>query len=222
MIEPTGAAYVTAATVGALHGFEPGHGWPVAATYALGRRRPLASGTLAGLIIGGAHLVSSFAVVALFEVLDHWMDLTDTVWVGFVAGIALIVMGIIQWRRDGHSHGAGDHSHGPVGDLSHRGHHSDGVAEKGLWGIAIFAFALGFAHEEEFAIVALCAGRANCWGVMAAYAVPVAGVILGMTLVSVAAIDRFGKRLDTWRDRLPRISAVILIAMGLAYAVGWL
>lgn len=215
MIEVIGAAYATAATIGALHGVEPGHGWPVAATYALGRRRPWASGTLAGLIIGGAHLVSSFAVVALFEVLNRWIDITETGWVGPVAGLALIVMGIVQWRRGGHSHGPEDHSH------SHEPAEKN-LGEKGLWGIAVFAFALGFAHEEEFAIVALCAGRANCWGVMAVYAIAVASVILALTLVSVAAFNRFREWLEPWRNRLPRISAVILIAMGLAYAVGLL
>jgi ABC-type nickel/cobalt efflux system permease component RcnA len=224
VIEAIEAAYATAATIGALHGVEPGHGWPVAATYALGRRRPWASGTLAGVIIGGAHLFSSFAVVALFEVLNRWIDLTETGWVGPVAGLALIVMGIIQWRRGGHTHGPDGHSQDSRHDHSGNGalHAAEKLGEKGLWGIALFAFALGFAHEEEFAIVALCAGRANCWGVMAVYAFVVAGVILALTLVSVAAFDRFRERLDPWGYRLPRVSAVILIAMGVAYSVGWL
>jgi ABC-type nickel/cobalt efflux system permease component RcnA len=215
MIETIGTAYATAATIGLLHGVEPGHGWPVAATYALGKRRRWASGTLAGLIIGGAHLVSSFAVVALFEALSRWIDLIESEWMGSVAGLALILMGIIQWRRGGHTHGPEGHSHVEAGD-------ADNPGGRGLWGIAIFAFALGFAHEEEFAIVALCAGRANCWGVMAVYAFAVAGVILALTLVSVAAFHRFRERLDPWGRRLPRVSAVILIAMGIAYAVGWL
>jgi hypothetical protein len=206
VIEAIGAAYATAATIGALHGFEPGHGWPVAAAYALGRPRPWASGLLAGLIIGGAHLVSSFAVVALFELVNRWIDLGATGWMGPVAGLALIVMGIVQWRRGGHAHAG----------------HAHDSRRTGLCGITIFAFALGFAHEEEFAIVALCAGRANCWGVMGMYAVAVAGVILGLTLVSVAALDRFRDRLDPWGHRLPRVSGVILTAMGVAYAAGWL
>lgn len=210
MIEGVAAAYATAAAIGALHGVEPGHGWPVAAVYALGRRRPWASGAAAGALIGGAHLVSSFAVVALFEVLDRWVDLTDTGWVGPVAGLALIVMGIVQWRRGGHGHGPNHHDHDrPTPEPN-----------EGLWGIAAFAFALGFAHEEEFAIVALCAGRASCWGVMGVYALAVAGVILALTLASVAAYDRFRDRLDPWRDRLPRISAVILIGMGVLYLAG--
>lgn len=216
MIEGAGAAYVTAAAIGALHGVEPGHGWPVAAVYALGKRRPWASGVIAGALIGGAHLISSFAVVALFELIDRWVDLTDSAWIGPVAGAALIVMGIVQWRRGAHSHGPDGHhdSHPLLHDPVAPG------AREGLWGIALFAFALGFAHEEEFAIVALCAGRTSCWGVMGAYAIAVAAVILALTLASVAAAARFRERVESWRHALPRISAAILIGMGALYVAG--
>jgi len=213
MIEGAEAAYVTAVTIGALHGTEPGHGWPVAAAYALGRRRPWFEGTLAGLLIGGAHLVSSLAVVALFALLDRWVDLTDTAWVGPTAGAVLIAMGIVQWRRGGHSHGDSD---------GHRQRNAEARAGKGLWGIAAFAFLLGFAHEEEFAIVALCAGRATCWGVMGAYALTVAAAILSLTLLSIAAFGTLGERVEGWHHPLQRISAAILIAMGIAYMSGLL
>ncbi len=211
MIEGAEAAYVTAVTIGALHGTEPGHGWPVAAAYAMGRRRPWFEGTLAGLLIGGAHLVSSLAVVALFALLDRWVDLTDSAWIGPVAGAVLIAMGIVQWRRGAHSHiDSGGHGERNAG------------ARDGLWGIAAFAFVLGFAHEEEFAIVALCAGRASCWGVMGAYALTVAAAILALTLLSIAALGKLGERLEGWHHALPRISAAILIAMGIAYLSGLL
>jgi nickel/cobalt transporter (NicO) family protein len=206
VIEGADAAYVTAMTIGALHGVEPGHGWPVAATYAMGWRCPWIGGTIAGTLIGGAHLVSSLAVVALFVLLDRWVDLTDSAWVGQVAGAALIVMGILQWRRGGHSRGDE--------------HKAGSVSREGLWGIAAFAFVLGFAHEEEFAIIALCAGQASCWGVMAAYALTVAAAILVLTLLSIAAIGTLGSRIEGWHYRLPRISAAILIAMGIAYVSG--
>lgn len=90
LIDGIGPAYVTAATVGALHGVEPGHGWPVAAVYALSRRRPWPAAVAAGAIVGGAHLVSSFAVVALFEALDRWAGLSETGWVGPIAGLSLL------------------------------------------------------------------------------------------------------------------------------------
>ncbi len=221
MIEAIGPAYLTAASIGALHGLEPGHGWPVAAVYALSRRHPWPAAGAAGALVGGAHLVSSFAVVALFEVLDRWVGVTETGWIGPLAGLALIIVGVIEWRRGGHRH-ASSPSHS-VGRHRHR--HTDASerpADRGLWGIAVFAFALGFAHEEEFAIIALCAGRASCWWVMAVYATAVAGVILVLTLASVAAFDRFRERLDPWAERLPRISAVVLIAMGILYAIGLL
>jgi hypothetical protein len=57
---------------------------------------------------------------------------------------------------------------------------------------------------------------------MAVYAIAVAGVILGLTLVSLAAIARFRQRCERSRGRLTRISSGILVAMGVAYAVGWL
>ncbi len=205
------AAYLTALAIGALHGLEPGHGWPVAAVYALGRPRRWSAGFLAGVILGGAHLVSSFAVVAGFALVDRWLDVTR--WSGLtrVAGVALMVMGAVQWFRSRRDHR----------------HHHDGAEERvasgtGLAGLAAFAFVLGFAHEEEFAILALCAGRASCWGVMAAYAVTVAAAILGLTLASIAAYQRFRERIDPWHDRIPRASAVVLLAMGAAYLLGWI
>ena len=207
------AAYATAVTIGALHGIEPGHGWPVAAAYALGQRRPWLAGTLAGLLVGGAHLVSSLAVVALFAVLDRWIDLTGTLWFGRVAGALLIVMGLVQWRRGGHSHAPGDGAALPLTKVG---------AREGLWGIAAFAFVLGFAHEEEFAIVALCAGRASCWGVMGAYALTVAAAIVALTLLAIAALGKLAERLQGWHHRLPRIAAGILFAMGIAYLSGLL
>lgn len=212
MIEGAEAAYVTAMTIGALHGLEPGHGWPVAATYAMSWRRPWIGGTIAGMLIGGAHLVSSLVVVALFVLLDRWVDLTDSAWVGPVAGAALIVMGVMQWLRGGHSR---EHSHADE-------HKAGSDSRVGLWGMAAFAFVLGFAHEEEFAIIALCAGQASCWGVMTAYASTVAAAILGLTLLSIAAIGTLGDRIEGGRHRLPRISAAILVAMGIAYVSGLL
>ena len=215
MIAPPGPAYLTALAIGALHGLEPGHGWPVAAVYALGRRRRWVSGLAAGALVGGAHLVSSFAVVALFTFLDRWLGITETPWASWLAGLALVAIGLVQWVR------GSDHRHSPdrAGDR-HDHDEEERLAESGLLGLAGFAFVLGFAHEEEFAILALCAGRASCWGVMGAYALAVATVILGLTLASIAAFDRFRSTLEPWRNRLPRVSAVVLGAMGLLYLLG--
>lgn len=47
---------------------------------------------------------------------------------------------------------AHDHSHD----------HTDEAADGGLYGMAALAFALGFTHNEEFDIIAICTGSDYC------------------------------------------------------------
>jgi nickel/cobalt exporter len=216
LLGATGSVYATALSVGLLHGLEPGHGWPVAAVYALNHRRRWAHGILAGLIIGGAHLISSFAVVAGFVLLDRWLDISGLPYTMQAAGLVLIGMGIYQWFRGAHGH-----AHIHMGPNHHHADHSVRDSERmhngGIWALAVFAFALGFAHEEEFAIIALCAGSLSCWMVMGVYALAVAGSILTLTLLSIATLNRFEDRIGKWIPYLPRMSALILALMGTAY-----
>jgi ABC-type uncharacterized transport system, permease component len=224
---------------GAVHGVEPGHGWPVAASYALNQANKWVYGFAASLIIGVGHLVSSIAMVAVFFYAKAYFELTEVdepltlvgdIQIGgpvsIVAGLLLVGLGIREYRH-GHSHGthsdeSDDHSHEHTHDhdsghahdhdgghahdhdsghahdhdSGHAHDHDSGHAhgdeesddrglfarvrgfvpfvgghshahdseageatERGLFGIAWFAFVLGFAHEEEFEIIALCAGR---------------------------------------------------------------
>ena len=80
-----------------------------------------------------------------------------------------------------------------------------------------FAFALGFVHEEEFAIIALAVGKASAWLVMGVYAVAVALSLVLLTVVAIATLNRFQDRLNKYEHRLPRVSAAVLGVMGLAY-----
>jgi len=108
------ALYAAVATIGLVHGAEPGHGWPVAATYALDREHRLASGLLASVVIGVGHLVSSIAVVAAFLLVAEWVGVADLGWVRYVAGVLLIALGVREYLGDGHSHdhGGDGHDHG--------------------------------------------------------------------------------------------------------------
>lgn len=47
-------------------GVEPGHGWPVAGTYALDRTNTWVAGFAASFVLGVGHLVSSIAMVLAF------------------------------------------------------------------------------------------------------------------------------------------------------------
>lgn len=260
--------------LGFVHGIEPGHGWPVAASYALNRANKWLYGFVAGFVIGVGHLVSSIAMVAVFFYAKSYFSLTQVnepiVLVGvriggpvsLVAGVLLIALGIREYRH-GHSH---DHTHGEHAhnhsehvhtdhehdgyghaDHTHDGHYdhahegvltrlkgslpfvggrphdhggTDETTDRGLLGIAWFAFVLGFAHEEEFEIIALCAGSNHCLSLMGAYALAVIVGIVGLTLLLIAGYERHEERAERYAEYLPLFSAVVLVLMGLGFITG--
>ncbi|QLD89164.1 hypothetical protein HWV07_09015 [Natronomonas salina] len=278
---------VGAIALGAIHGIEPGHGWPVAASYALDQSNKWLYGLAASLLIGVGHLISSLAMVAVFFYAKAYFDLTQvdepiTVLgdlqiggpVSLVAGVLLIALGVREYVH-GHSHGnhGGDHghTHGPdqqhdhdsehphghghdsddqhnhpqghdhsqsqahessglisrlkglvpfVGGHSHSHHELDEAADRGLFGIAWFAFVLGFAHEEEFEIIALCAGSVYCLELMVAYALTVILGIVGLTMLLIAGYQHSEERVERYTPYLPAFSAFVLCLMGLGFITG--
>jgi ABC-type nickel/cobalt efflux system permease component RcnA len=264
-----------AVALGAVHGIEPGHGWPVAASYALDRTNEWRHGFAASFVLGVGHLVSSIAMVGAFFYaksvfgltrIDEPLTVPGGVQIGgpvsLVAGVLLVGLGVREYRH-GHSHGgddgehahqhgspdhgstkhsARDHSHGDVhdhsrsrgrrlvsrvrravpfaGEHSHAGGSADDVAERGLVGIAWFAFLLGFAHEEEFEIIALCAGSNYCLELMSAYAITVVVGIVGLTMLLIAGYQHHRETVERYTPYLPTVSAAVLVTMGVGFAVG--
>ena len=271
-----------AVALGAVHGVEPGHGWPIAASYALDQSNKWLYGFAASFILGIGHLISSIAMVGVFFYAKSYFNLTQvneplTVGglqiggpVSLVAGVLLIGLGIREYRH-GHAHGGHDAehahhenpSHESTGDHSHHeGHehsHADGhdhvddhtrthedaglvdrvvnaipfvgghshahgasedVTDRGLFGIAWFAFLLGFAHEEEFEIIALCAGSSYCLELMSAYAVTVIVGIVGLTMLLIAGYQHSKETVERYTPYLPAFSAAVLIIMGLGFVFG--
>jgi nickel/cobalt exporter len=264
-----------AVALGAVHGIEPGHGWPVAASYALDQSNKWLYGFAASLILGVGHLISSLAMVGAFFYAKGFFNLTQVNEpiavvgdlriggpVSLVAGVLLILLGIREYRH-GHSHGH-DNSHGREGGHDHDDHdhdhdggyghahdhgdshshshggrgivgrlkgfipfvggHSHGspdeAADRGLFGIAWFAFLLGFAHEEEFEIIALCAGSNYCLELMSAYALTVIVGIVGLTMLLIAGYHRYEERVERYTPYLPAVSAAVLVIMGLGFIAG--
>lgn len=275
-----------AVALGAVHGIEPGHGWPVAASYALDQSNKWLYGLAASVILGLGHLVSSIAMVGVFFYAKGFFGLTQlneplTVFgdiqtggpVSLVAGVLLVLLGIREYRHghshghdntghehdhshdhshdedshshdhgdghphdhgDGHPHNHGDghsHDHGDrgivarlkgsipfVGGHSHGG--PDEAADRGLFGLAWFAFLLGFAHEEEFEIIALCAGSSYCLELMTAYALTVIVGIVGLTMLLIAGYHRYEERVERYTPYLPALSAAVLVTMGLGFIAG--
>lgn len=270
-----------AVILGAVHGVEPGHGWPVAAAYALDQTNKWLYGFTSSLIIGVGHLISSLAMVAVFFYAKSYFSLTQInepitlvsgIRIGgpvsLVAGILLILLGVREYaghsHGDGHSHGEVGHTdeaheHGPETEHSHDDGHDHGhvhdhnhetastassgvftrvknritggghshdhgkldqAADRGLFGIAWFAFILGFAHEEEFEIIAMCAGSQYCLELMSAYAITVILGIVGLTMLLVAGYTHYEEKVEQYTPYLPLFSAAVLILMGLGFITG--
>ena len=293
IVDDAAALYLGAVVLGVLHGAEPGHGWPIAASYALDRPNRWLHGFAASVLLGVGHLVSSIAMVAVFFFAKSYFDLTRVnepislgggVEIGgpvsVVAGVVLILLGVREYRH-GHSHGRGgghahdsdahEHDHdGRVDDgHEHHGHreehvqhdhhdhhehhehhdhendagilsklasklpfvggHSHGhdhdhdaeaAADRGLLGIAWFAFLLGFAHEEEFEIIALCGASTRCLELMLLYALTVIVAIVALTLLLIAGYERYEERVEAYAGYLPLFSAIVLFLMGLGFVLG--
>ena len=217
--------------IGLLHGFEPGHGWPVAVLYSMKRRNAVASATLSSFIIGIGHLVSSIAVVVAYVLLQNWLDF-EAPWIKYVAAALLLVLAFRLFRekvddlerQHGHRHPSSpetEHNHGHEhpgqGEHTHEHKHRAAVV-LGLLGLASFAFILGFAHEEEIALLALVAGGLNAWVLMVAYGV---AVLLGLIVATIAGVKlykQFQPKLSRYEKYIPKISAVLLVVMAAVIA----
>ena len=225
MIDGTGAVFAGAVGLGLLHGLEPGHGWPLAATYGLARPRRFLAGLGAAVLLGFGHLISSIAVVLVFFAAKEGFGLDELAWLPYVAGGLLIALGLWELRPrrgHGHSHGHGHgHSHGQQQQHQPHSHEGDPGTGPGLWSLAGSAFVLGFAHEEEIEIIGLCAGSDLCLELMLAYALTVILAIAALTLLLIAGYQRWRHRLEHWAPHLPKVTAAILIALGLGFIAGW-
>ena len=261
---------VGAIALGFVHGIEPGHGWPVAASYALDQSNKWLYGLASSSLIGIGHLISSLAMVGVFFYAKSYFQLTQVnepisilggISIGgpvsIVAGVLLIGLGIREYTH-GHSHqhkhdhghhhdehteeqsGHHDHATSPTHEHSSEGliarvksrlgrigrhTHEHGTepatdADRGLLGIAWFAFVLGFAHEEEFEIIGLCAGSTYCLELMTAYALTVIVGIVGLTMFLIAGYQEYEETVKKYTPYLPLFSATVLIVMGLGFIAG--
>lgn len=96
----------------------------------------------------------------------------------------------------------------------------EGAADRGLFEIAWVAFVLGVAHEEEFEIIALCAGSTHCLELMGVYAVTVIAGIVTLTLLLIAGYQRSEETVRQYTPYLPAFSAVVLSIMGVGFITG--
>ena len=219
-------AYVSVVVLGLLHGFEPGHGWPVAVLYSMKKRNAIASAALTSSIIGIGHLASSIAVVATYVLLQKWLNF-EAPWLKYVAAVLLLVLAFRLFRekvddlekQHGHNHPGNpeiehehEHEHPGEGRHTHKHQHQTAIAVS-LLGLASFAFILGFAHEEEIALLALVAGGLNAWVLMVSYGVAVLLGLMVATIVGVKLYKQFQPKLARYEKYIPKIGAGLLVVM---------
>ena len=224
-------------TFGLLHGINPSHGWTVAVLYSIRNKRPLLSSLTSSSILAGAHFLSSIVVVAAFIFVTMFIQIPQT-YLNYAVAAALAVLAYLFWKektedlietQHGHLHHdfteqlehEHPHWHSGTGNHIHLHLHQKRSLPT-LTAIAAFALVLGFAHEEEFVILTLAVGGINPLFLMIAYATAVAVGLIGVTILAVKVYSYIQYKVIQYTKYLPKISALILAAMAVGFAVGLL
>ncbi|MFQ5658708.1 MAG: hypothetical protein ACE5G5_14290, partial [Candidatus Methylomirabilales bacterium] len=218
------SVYLSAIMIGLLHGVEPGHGWPVAVVYSLQRKRQVWFGLLTSSILAFFHLLSSLAVVVVFLLVNRMVDLSSLAIVRYSVVVLLLYMAYRAYTQphghrlmhgdDTHDHHAHSHTHGHGHSHVHRP-----KTPQSLWDMAVFAFLLGFIHEEEFALLALCLGGIHCVTLMLTYALAVSATLIGVTLLAIQGYRLVEDRVRQYEPYIPKVLAGLFILMAILYLV---
>lgn len=222
-------------TFGLLHGINPSHGWTVAVLYSIRNKRPILSSLTSSSILAGAHFLSSIVVVAAFIFVTMFIQIPQT-YLNYAVAAALGVLAYLFWKektedlietQHGHLHHdfteelEHEHPHWHSGKGNHiHLHLHQKRSLPTLTAIAAFALVLGFAHEEEFVILTLAVGGINPLLLMVAYATAVAVGLIGVTVLTVKVYSYIQHKVIQYTKYLPKISALILAAMAVGFAVG--
>ena len=127
-------ALLIAATLGAFHALEPGHGKTLVAAYLIGSRGTAKHALLLGLIVTTAHTAAVYVLGGIVLYLSaHVVPEKLYPWLTLASGVMIIALGIVlfvrrlsekQTRHHHHHHGHDHHHHVERGHA--HDHHSDG------------------------------------------------------------------------------------------------
>jgi ABC-type nickel/cobalt efflux system permease component RcnA len=226
-------ALIGVVAIGLLHGLEPGHGWPIALLYSARTRRPAFYALVSSGVISAFHFISSIAVVLIYFVASAFVDFTNPLlkYVAFGALVALAIKLFLEKTENqlenqhGHFHDntqdlehEHEHEHPGLGFHTHLHFHPKHLVLS-LRKIACYAFFLGFAHEEEFALLALAVGGVSPILLMSAYGLSVTASLVGVTVLGVKVYERFRVRVFQHEKYIPKISGIILIVLAILIIV---
>jgi cytochrome c biogenesis protein CcdA len=175
--------------------------------------------------------VSSIAVVAAYTILNAFLGFSLP-YINIIAGIALIILAVrffIEKPKDefGENHGhlhddfeggehIHEHSHHDIGIHTHKHKHARKLFLS-LTGVAVFAFVLGFAHEEEFVLLAFAVAGIDPLPLMLTYAAAVMMALIGITLMTVKVYSKMEEKMKKYENLIPKISGMILLVTAVSF-----
>ena len=228
------ASLIGVISIGLLHGLEPGHGWPIALLYSARTVRPTFYAFVSSGIISFFHFISSIAVVGVYLLVSNLVNFVSPIlrYIAFVALVLLAFRLLTEKVKDeseaqhGHSHDntediehEHEHEHPGVGYHTHVHNHTKRIILS-LWGIASFAFFLGFAHEEEFALLALAIGGVDPFLLMVAYASSVTASLVGIAILGMKMYEKVKVKVNRYEKYIPKISGLVLLVMAIGLIIG--
>jgi len=220
--------------IGLLHGLEPGHGWPIALLYSARTARPTFYAFISSGILSFFHFVSSITVVIIYVVASSFTNYTSPIlkYIAFAALMLLAFKLLTEKVKDefeaqhGHFHDNAEdtkhehqHEHVKLGSHTHIHFHPKRVI-RSLRKLASCAFFLGFAHEEEFAILALAVGGVNPLFMMTSYGLAVTAGLMGVTILGITMYEKVKTKLRKYEKYIPKISGLILLALAIQIIIG--
>jgi nickel/cobalt exporter len=215
--------------IGLLHGLEPGHGWPIALLYSVRTERPTFYALISSSLISFFHFISSIAVVLVYVLASSLADFTSPL-LKYVAFVVLVVLAVKLFlekvddqleSQHGHFHDntqeiehLHEHEHPDVGVHTHMHFHPKRVILS-LRKIASCAFFLGFAHEEEFALLALAVGGLSPLFLMSAYGLSVTMSLIAITVLGIKMYERVKVKVNRYEKFIPKVSGLILFLLAI-------
>jgi nickel/cobalt exporter len=220
--------------IGLLHGLEPGHGWPIALLYSARTSKPTFYAFISSGIISFFHFVSSITVVVIYFVASSLINFTSPI-LRYIAFVALVLLAIKLFTekvesesesQHGHFHDNAEefeqehqHEHTETGFHSHMHFHPKRI-NLSLWKIASCAFFLGFAHEEEIALLALVVGGVNPLLLMVAYGLAVTAGLVGVTIIGIKMYEKVKAKISRYEKYIPKISGAVLLILAFGLLIG--
>ena len=227
-------ALIGVVAIGLLHGLELGHGWPIALLYSARTSKPTFYAFISSGIISLFHFVSSITVVVIYVVASSLINFTSPI-LRYIAFAALVLLAIKLFTekveseleaQHGHFHDKAEeveheheHEHPDNGFHAHTHVHPKRV-NLSLWKIASCAFFLGFAHEEEFALLALVVGGVNPLLLMVAYGLAVTAGLVGVTILGIRMYEKVKAKISRYEKYIPKISGIVLLILAFGLLIG--